>query len=789
MFLIARRNLTGLFASLVFVFFAGCEAVQTSGFSGDVDALLSRGATYVNALEGRPGEELSDEEVVAVGYLERARLGLGSPFRLIDYLLRDPALSEDVRTRLAYGVLSRTLEGRSYEVDPRVLEVAPVWGLVGPGWGHEQVRLIERAIASAPNAAAGERTIRIGYLLASAERTIEPGASSIAVHVAAMVGDRRRAREDASLLLRAAARTGSDPLVMLRTWRRGLRFQVEQPALVGLSVRDEAHESREAPVFALALRTLAQRLSVPGVSPAGVARTQTSEGGLLDVAAAERLAALAAERAYPAQAPIAVAVEINRQGLLGRSDLPAAQREARDRFADESWNEERLIAHLAMLRGNAAERGARPSLIMLQAATFLRVWNQESPWFPGDPAPTARDLEARFGLSGVRFGEDVDPRWQPYYLRMLAQAISDVQRVIPTVSVRGLTVVVGTLPGDTRALALHEPRTRTLYLPPMTGAGTIAHELAHDLDWQLARRRYGTRGGYATDLAVRDKRGDRIASAMMGLSAALAQPSADGEQSAHNTRPAEVFARGVDWLVAAMMAREHWLGGYLTSFQDPVLTGYGTTRGPDVTGAAVPALLSILDAIAPVEDSGKEWALDNYGPARTLTGNELVRVISEAGAGLPPEERLQVIAAVGEQSLGAISDCRFGSIEGVRRLLAAQRELAEVTIRAAARGAAFDAIHALAELHGGPEMRPAVNEWMAARLYGAPEPADSIVAEVAPAFEDLLLRANLVGRQPRPVQFGTAFEGVRPPTFCGGNPFAAESPIGRFRSSIATLPS
>ena len=45
--------------------------------------------------------------------------------------------------------------------------------------------------------------------------------------------------------------------------------------------------------------------------------------------------------------------------------------------------------------------------------------------------------------------------------------------------------------------------------------GTLAHELAHDIDWQLARARYGARGGYATDMSIRANRHDRIAAAMM----------------------------------------------------------------------------------------------------------------------------------------------------------------------------------------------------------------------------------------------------------------------------------
>jgi hypothetical protein len=239
-------------------------------------------------------------------------------------------------------------------------------------------------------------------------------------------------------------------------------------------------------------------------------------------------------------------------------------------------------------------------------------------------------------------------------------------------------------------------------------------------------------------------------------------------------------------MVAAILARDGRLGGYLTSFQDPVLTGYGTTRGPDITGGAVPALLSILDAIAPVVETTRGWALDTYGPSRTLTGMELARAVTEAGSGLPPEQRLQEIERVGQRSLEAVGDCRFASAEGVRRLVTAQRALAETSLRAAARGAAIDAVHDLAKDQAGPGIEPAVNAWLAWRLYGAPEPVDSTVAELAPAFEDLLLRATLREPTNRVASVPNAFHLGRSPVLCGGNPFAAQTPVGRFRSPSRT---
>jgi len=764
----------------------GCQAITPSGFSGDVDALLTRGEAYLSHLAAQPSIRLADHDVLVLGYAERVRLGIGSPFRTIDYALRDPDIPEDVRQTLAYGLLARTLQGGTYHIDPRIVDLARLRGLPdGRSAGSQQLRLIERTLASAPSAVAGERTVRLAYLLASAERTLDSGEPSVIAHVAALLGDRRRAQEDASMLLRSAVRQRIDPLLLLQDWRQELRFRVEGPLLADASVRDEVYEAREGPPLALALRAMAQRESAPMTLVAAptepLIRDQISS---LSPEVGMRLRRLSAERNYPAQAPIAVAVAINREGLLGRAGLGRSQREARHQFVEEAVNEERLVAGIAALQASGAHQGQRLPLIVLQAATFMRVWNQEERWFPGDPAPTARDLEARFALAGVRFDDEVDETWRPYYLRMLGRGIADLQRVIPTLSVRGLTVRIGELPGDARALALHEPRTRTLYLPPSTGAGTLAHELAHDVDWQLARRRYGARGGYATDLAVRDNRGDRIASAMMELASSLAQPSVEAVASSHTTRPAEVFARGLDWMVAAMLARDGRLGGYLTSFQDPILTGYGTTRGPDITGSAVPALLSILDGVAPVVERTREWALETYGPGRSLTAMELSRAVTEAGKGLPPELRLHEIERVAALSMEAISDCRFGSAEGLRRLVTAQEALAVASLGAAGRGAAIDAVHALALEQAGPGAASSVEAWLAWRLYGAPEPVDAIPGELAPAFEDLLMRAEMVERRGRAPAARSAFYIGESPHLCGGNPFAADTPVGRFRTSI-----
>src|SRR4029453_10709293 len=121
---------------------------------------------------------------------------------------------------------------------------------------------------------------------------------------------------------------------------------------------------------------------------------------------------------------------------------------------------------------------------------------QERVWFPGYGGPSVPDLKDRFGLASVSFDAGVPTVWRPYYLRMLGSALSDLQRVLPAT-------------GRGAARAMHDPAPRAVFFPIATSAGVMAHELAHDLDWQSARTRYGLRGTYSTDRAVRQYR-DRL---------------------------------------------------------------------------------------------------------------------------------------------------------------------------------------------------------------------------------------------------------------------------------------
>ena len=764
---LVRTIALGAMAVLAF----GCQPITPDSSSEVGGISMQRARSYVHRLENAAADQLTDAQVVALGYQERARRGLGSPFRLMDFALRDPELSAQERTAVAYALLARAQEGRTYEVDPRVLDGVHLAGVPrGARTGADQLALIERVIGTAPTAEAGERTVRVGYQLATAERTVTTSLPSVVSHVAALVADRRRAREDANRLIAAARAARVSPLDLLPGWRAERRFSVEAPAMAGLSVREEEAVATQAPRSALAIRAIAQRMSAAGGGQASLAAGD-GPTSLLSAATAASLREVALRRAYPPQAPISVALLINRDEYLDGAGMPGEGRAARAAFTDSTWNEELFAAGLVLQEGEPGGDGLRLRLIELQAAVFFRVWNQEQPWFPGDAAPATKDLVARFGLAGVSFGDQVPEAWRPYYRRTLAHGLTDLQRVLPTASLRGLTIRFDELPGERRALALHDPGSRTLYLPPRTGAGTLAHEIAHDLDWQLGRNKYNARRGYATDLAVNRGRGDRLAYALSGLAASLTQ--ADSVTKPHETRPAEVFARGTDWFIAALLARDGRAGGYLTSFQDPALTGYGTTRGPDIGGGAVGSLLDIMQGIAPVDPRAAEWALEMHGPQRRLSPAELTRVIASAGSDLPPLQRFRAITATRDRSLSTIDNasCRVTSAEGVRRLTAAQRNLIDAAARASARGAAIEAGREKVVAAGlGGDLADA---WMANRLYGAPAPADSTLTLIEPALEEIVYHLESVNEE-RSVELVNAFDFTPQPQLCGGNPFASE---------------
>ncbi|MBR9990376.1 MAG: hypothetical protein KFH98_11505 [Gemmatimonadetes bacterium] len=747
--------------------FSGCGRPEHAGLAPDVRRELELGrATFSNWVESaRGGTVPSDEGIIGLGYAERLRLGLGSPFRLVETALRDPRLPEPVRREIAWGLLALMLSGESYEIDPIVLDRAGVGSVASwPGLGRHHLKLIESAVSESRDPRAGEQAVRLAYQLAAMEGSLPVQAPLHATRAAAMVRDRELARADVARLLRSAEVVQGDPLGAVSRWRSERWLRVESPGLTATTEEAEREALELAPRLAQTLRTLRPRLGDV------TARRQASpdvNASYLTPAVAVRLAEIADSTNMPPQAPIVIASRTYSLELLEQPWLTDVERSRRVTLAG-SADEERFVAAYAQLERHSPVDAA-PSLAAVWAAIALRPSAQEPVWFPGFDGPTARELEERYGLASVRFADGVPAEWRPYFRSRFERAVQDMQRVLPALDLRGLTVRFSDLE-RAGTLAMHDPKTRMLILPPGSSAGTVAHEVAHDLDWQVALRRYRVRGDYASDRATRGGN-DRLAARVRDLSRSAALDVA-GDRGVHARRPAENFARAVDWFVAASLASQGRSNGYLSSVQDHVLTGYGTVRPPDITGLGGDALINILDDVAPLYPETREWFLKTYGSARVQNSMDLIRSMADvelpepAAAGLLAsadnrnvttalaalvDARTRGFAAIDEWICRAPAGAHNEQLEQLRRRLVAEAAAAR------ARGVALQ--HAQ-RLHGDEGAR-----WVAYQLYGGPWPRQELEDGMEELLAGLVAEARQVERfEVRPVV--QSFELLRAPASC-----------------------
>lgn len=716
--------------------------------SSDVDAMLGRALRQAENLERLAAAGVSPDPAVDVelAYLERLRLGMGSPFRLMELALNDERLPETRRRALAAALLGRTADGAAYRIDPVALDM--IDGPDGPksGSGVLHLRLITDAVREADDPRAGELAIRLAYLLSQAEWATGPQGARQAIQAAGLVRDRELARHDAERLIDAAEESGRDVFHLLRLWRAHTAFEVERPTLVGSGHSAERYAMRAAPRLARTIR---------GLADASAARERSfrpAPSTPLPPDAARRLLERSDSAPAPPQAPVGVVVRAAARGAAGAPSI----KDPAHPVLLSARTEERYAAAYALLRG------LRPNLkpflerTSVWVASAMRPLAQEAVTHTG-PAPSSRELADEFGLAAVEFAPSVPAEWRPHYRRVLYSALLDIQRVLPALDLRGLTIHLGPVPGG-QSLALHDPRSRTIYFPPETGVGTLAHEIAHDLDWQVALRRYRVRGDYGSDRGVRQPR-DRLAATYSDLTGAVlsAASPVPVERAAHQTRPAEIFARSVDWLVATSLAREGRVNGYLSSVQDDLLTGYGTVASPDISGRAGAALVEILDEVAPLRARNRTWFLETYGPGRAHSATDLVRQVTRAGmwsdsvelrpqrARADPARMVQAVhaaldrpleelRAAQEEAMRAI--CTIPGVAFDPELAGLRRSLIQTASTARARG--------LVKQHAGRLLgRPGV-DWVGARFEPGPwrAPADTLrlalveaLVQEAAAFE------------------------------------------------------
>ena len=490
---------------------------------------------------------------IAWGYAERLRLGLESPFKLVESSARDPRLTLDERHLVSWALLSRVLRGETHEIDPAALDGLGPATAQGVTNGEQHLDLIQGLIVPAENPRAAELAVRLGYSLAAAERIVDAGAPTVAAEAAALIADREIARREAAQVVRAA--NGADPIHVVARRRARHGFYVERPALFAPNDQIE----REAIALAASLLE-----SLRALAPA---RLMDSAHVLDDnvVAIAPRLYAAGAFALPSAPLTVTARRYLSLVGTqVSRLDLDALAR---------ARNAEMLVAVTRLQEPTRHERRVLGRML-LSAGVAMRSLAQQTVWFPGDSAPSPRQLAEALTFADISFDASVPTPWRGFYLIALRDAVADLRKVLPSAHLEGLRVRFRmSAPADS-ALAMHDPRTRTLHLPVISAGGTLTHELAHDLDRQSAQR-LGV-AGYRSDIVARvaSARRGGVNSKLAASLRALTEEPVDAARAAPADRPAEIFATRVDWFVAAALARIGRSNGFLSAAQDEMLTGH-----------------------------------------------------------------------------------------------------------------------------------------------------------------------------------------------------------------------
>ena len=512
--------------------------------AGLIDSLAARSRT------ARDG---SVERAVALGYAERARLGLGNATRLADLATRDQRMSFSLRTRLADALMLEAERGRAPDVQALVAASGELSGLSA----------VTRMVARDP---AGLVQVRAALLLGASAHAIPRDRARLGIFVASLERDRVAAQHDATALRGEAQHHGADPLALLASRRAAGTLSSEQPEVEG-----------RATLSALGpMADVVDSLSVNGPGA-------TSAPLQMRLGEADAALLLESARRLPPQPAVVV---------TQRTWEIAGAARSIDEIAARTPNEEAMVARWAL----GGELDARTVRFDLELASALRPWAQEPAMLPGEAGPSSDSLRASWGLAAVRFDASIPERWRPWYRAQLDRSLRDFVRVFPDARFAGLTVNFRAHAISDSALALHDPRTRSLELPIATASGALAHELMHDLDWQLARRRSGSvASGYASDAGSAS--GGRLSAALRAAGVEPASAPLAGAVTQPRARPAEALARGGDWLVATVLARVGVSDAMLSGVQDALVLGHaGAVPGLGRGGTSL--LVESVDALA-----------------------------------------------------------------------------------------------------------------------------------------------------------------------------------------------
>lgn len=561
-------------SSLALAWFAGNERARSA-----TERLNSAADRLESLTDGDPIDD-SRSASVAWGYSARLQWGMDSPFRLIESAARDPRLTPDERRTVAEALLGRVLAGESHRIDAAALDLLGPAARGTAATGEQHLALIALAVGAGSDPRAGELGVRMAYTLAATERLVQGHAPGVVAGAAALLADREIARREA----RAVVRADADPIAEVGARRARRAFYAERPALLGANDRLERDAVEIARWVLDSLRRMAPEVSSdfpiePDSADVRLARQLTEAG-----------------RAMPPAGPLAVTVQ---------RYLPVARaaRGVDEAVIARARNGEMLVAAARLQPDHRAARRA-VGRIMLSAAVAMRSQAQDAVWFPGDSAPTRQEVAAAAGVAEIAFDADVPRAWRPYYLKQFAGAVADLRRVMPAVRLDAVHVRFRmTSPADS-ALAMHDPRTRTLHLPVVSAAGTLTHEIAHELDRQSAIQQGHL--GYRSDWVARNgatRKGKGPSSSVSASLRALTEEVTEAPRArAKAERPAEIFATQVDWFVASALASRGISSGFLSAVQDELLTGHVVHPERLRTGARGHSLtdaLSGMTAIAP----------------------------------------------------------------------------------------------------------------------------------------------------------------------------------------------
>jgi hypothetical protein len=525
-----------------------------------------RGSEYLTNLRLRLQQpntlrsgQLRRADALQAVYLARIESGLGSPFRAIEAALRDPWIPDSIRPLFASAMLAQTLNHGPPAVGRYSLDSA-------------HVAIVDSVVRSHSEPRRGEEIVRVAFDLAATSGAVSKSEAAAATELAAISRDAAYARRDVARLVATAHKNGVSPLDLLPIWRAERRFDVEKPIVYQLGwASSRSLVANAARLFeVLDAQGPAERSDTAADVP-------RREAVLFDPAVRQGARAVAQDRVAPPSPAIVQATSL----------LPAGRLQA-------PTNEEELGAlwlSIAALTPGDQRTVARA---IGSAAVRLRTSAQDPVWFPSDPAPRVIELQERHGLQAITFPTGLRPAWRDYALIAIDRALTDTRRVFPDLDLRGLRIHVGVKADwPARAMALHDPESRTIYFPLGSAPGVLAHEIGHDLDWQVARSVFGERGIYATDGTAR-RASPILAAPVERLTGVSASASGGGKSAlrySSNTRPTEVLARHVDWLVAAALATMGRSNGFLTTVQEGG-DALGNTTAPQP--AHVDAAVSVV---------------------------------------------------------------------------------------------------------------------------------------------------------------------------------------------------